>query len=395
MIESLLSSNIVQLFLTASTGAGIYLAWRMGLKVVLPLVGYVLSVGVIVGAITGFGETYVYSDYYRRSFFFYGDIIPLAVGFVFLFAVASRRDVLAVLAATACLFASGKAAMVITLVMAGVMVWLHWSRTPSLLPRLARLGALGGALYALCIAVVLLADLSPDRLLVRVADLIDATSADSAAPADETSTGKWSREFAKSLREYGQGANHRGACATIQKCYDNMLASAWYQRYYSSAAGLWMMWQGGFHGDDYPGSADEFADLMIRVNPFGLNDKYDLERWDWYRMGNVQNPYLAFGAGYGPIMLLGLICVFAIFWFMAASNLVRGESDIGAVFSVFYLVAIPLNQTQSWLQSWSVILVLVGFCAMHILLEFLRRRGKLPGAIARRVEGPWERDPIL
>jgi hypothetical protein len=368
-MESLASSNIFQLFLTASAGAGGYLAWRAGLRSLLPVLGYGVCAGIVFGALTGLGETYVYSDFYRRSFFVFGDIVPLVAAFVFLYAVVARRDVLAILAATACLFASGKAALVLLVIMAGVLVWLHRFRGDALLSRFARAGGAAAVIYAACIGFSAWADLSPDRYLPYLADLVGA----------ETRIGQW-------LSNAAVDANHRGACPSVNKCLETQVASAWEQRYLTSLAGLWMAWQGGFHGDDYPNSANEFADIMVRHNPFGLNETYDLNRRDWYRMGQVQNPYLAFGAGYGLAALAGLLCLFLVLWLMAAQNLAHGERGAGCVFAVFFMVVVALNQTQSWLQSGSFVLVLNGFCGMHILLEFARRRMALPGRLARPID---------
>ena len=76
---------------------------------------------------------------------------------------------------------------------------------------------------------------------------------------------------------------------------------------------------------------------------------------------------------------------------VALFNLLRGENGPAAIFSIFYIVIVVFNQTQSWLMSGSLILALLGFCAFHILITWLSRNYRVSESFqpfgALRTEG--------
>ena len=357
MMNTLLSSNLVQLGMTASAGMVVYLAWRGGAKIVISAFSWFLCLGILFGAITGLGETYIYSTYYRRSFFYFGDLVPMVVNFVFLFAIITGRTGLAYLAATAAILSGGKAALLLLGVMVAVLALLHRFEQPKLWRRFASAISAGLVVYGVLIGVSALTQSAPDELLGRLAE----TTEDWGGASDR-------------LRDNSSDANHRGACPTIDVCAKTQLIEPLKMRYFSALGGLWMTMQGGFRSERYPSTAEMFSELMTAANPFGINDIYGLTSNDWHRIGSVQSPYLAFGAGYGPWLLATLLIMLFGIGLLAMSNLLAGERGLSAAFSIFYLVTIVLNQTQSWINSASYGLVLVGFCATHIVIEWIRRR---------------------
>lgn len=135
--------------------------------------------------------------------------------------------------------------------------------------------------------------------------------------------------------------------------------------------------QGGYRGARYPSSPDDFANLMVQENPWGINDKYGLDFGDWKKMRAPQNPYMRFGSGYGPWYLGFIVVAFLTIGVFAVLNLLDGETGPPIVFSIFFIVNIIFNQTQSWLTSGNPILVALGFCAFHILLTWFTRRHSL------------------
>lgn len=174
--------------------------------------------------------------------------------------------------------------------------------------------------------------------------------------------------------------NHAGhaACETSEKCLKTQVASPIKQRLITSGAGLWMTMQGGFSGPAYPGSRKEFADFMMRYNPFGFNDKFNLSWREWYRAGAIQHPYLNIGSGYGPIGFA--VCMFFYLYtsFVGYKN-IRGGLDQTQFrsFTVFFIFLVLINQTQPWIQSGSLLLFVSGIAAAHIwIIEISNRLDK-------------------
>ena len=356
-MTELISNNIVQVTATSVFGVSVYFAWRAGGKIIILILAWVTCLGILLGGIFGLGETYIYSDFYRRAYFYYGDLVPMAINFVVLFAVTTNRMGLACIAAAA-LFAGGKAALVLLVVMAAILFALHWSRQPMLWRRFAGAFAVGILVYGVSISVSVMVKATPDRVLGWLADHTEALG-----------------DVSAGLRKNAAGTIHLGACPTMETCMETQIVAPLKMRYFSALGGLWMTMQGGFRSDKFPSTREKFADLMTAANPFGINDTYDLTWTDWHRIGVVQSPYPAFGAGYGPWLLALLLIVLFGIGVLAVSNLLAGERGPCAVFSVFYLVTISLNHTQSWIHSGSYGLMLVAFCAAHVVLEWTGRRG--------------------
>ena len=144
-------------------------------------------------------------------------------------------------------------------------------------------------------------------------------------------------------------------------------------RYLSSIAGLWMASQGGFNRGRYPTASADFAKMMMRVNPWGINDRYGVTFEEWAKMARPQSPYAGFAASYGFWYLGALLLIFSMIWIVGFLNLREGESIAGSVITVFYMVHVTFNHTQEWLNSGNPVLILAGFCAFHILATRISR----------------------
>ena len=69
LIETVFSSNLVQLTATFATGAGLYLLCRYNKKIFI-LMAYILALGIFFGFLFNVGEVYSYSSYSKEYFLF-------------------------------------------------------------------------------------------------------------------------------------------------------------------------------------------------------------------------------------------------------------------------------------------------------------------------------------
>ena len=349
---ALFESNIVQLAMTAGFGSVLFLlAQRFSWLVAA--IGYILSAGIILSALFDVGEVYIYSDYYRRAFFYYTDGVTTLIVFVFLWAIITQNRLLAGMAAAAIFLSGGKISLALLVIAASLLLYLHKNEWRFLAKNISIFLAIGIMGYALVNSTALAIEkydiqsrISPDYPLLK------------------------------------ESVEHRGSCRTVGQCFQTQFGKAWEQRYYSSLAGLWMTMQGGFPGEHYPDSKEKFADLMMLANPFGVNDYYGLSHDDWKKIGTAQNPWLAFGSGYGPWLLALLLGIFFAICWLGATNIRAGQRDEAALYPLYFIVITLLDQTQSWLMSGSPILILVGFLSTQIIASALIRKDMLPRALS-------------
>ena len=352
-------SNIVQLALTAVFGTVIFLlAQRVSWLVAA--IGYILSAGIIVSALFKIGEVYIYSDYYRRAFFYYTDEVTTLIVFVFLWSVITQSRLLAGLCAAAMFLSGGKVSFVLLAIAVSLLLYSHKNEWQFLAKNTGKFLAIGIMGYAL---------VNSAALAIQKYDILTQISPDLTQISPDH---QW----------LTKGGDRRGSCRTLGQCVQTQVHSAWKQRYYSSLGGLWMTMQGGFSGERYPNSEEKFADLMMAANPFGVNDYYGLSHADWAKIGAFQNPWLAFGSGYGP-WLLGLLLgmFFAICW-LGVTNIRTGQRYEFALHPLYFIVIVIFNQTQSWLKSGSFVLILVGFMAAQIIVSALIRKDMLPNTLS-------------
>lgn len=362
-IGNVMSSNAVHLLLTFFFGASLSLLPVR--KLILPT-GAIIAVGIVISFTLLIGEVYLYSDTYRRAFFVFGDEITTVIGFVLLFAIAAKRPLMTLIALTAVLMSGGKVSFVLILLMLFLFFLIQresGERRPEA-KRLLALSAIAAMIYIACQALSL--------------QLMNTQAFNSTR-----------NHIASGLEEIGKSTIGKStigsrppkigtACATMSNCMESQISNPFLQRYYTSLAGLWMTLQGGFPGARYPGTPEKFADFMIAANPWGMNDRYNLTWNSWHWMGSVQNPYLGFGSGYGPFALLGLGLFLFAMAYLAWDNLRNGEPDTSSAFSIFFIVNVTMNWTQSWLMSGSPILIILGLCCSQILISAALRRDLPP-----------------
>lgn len=294
------------------------------------------------------GEVYFYHDFYARVFFIFGDSIPTVIAFFCLYAVAKNKSNLVYISFIALFITGGKATFLLLILM--LLQYSYWANKRSLK-------------FHISVIKYFVVGFLISLLLISLSRLIENTTYQKAI-AETSNSHLINAGF---LDANKLSSNHHGACPSLEVCAETQLINALKQRYYSSIGGAWMTTQGGYKGQLYPNTPDKFAALMMAANPWGVNDRYGLNYEDWKKIGQIQNAYLNFGSGYGPWMLGVLIFILSIGCYMAVSNLKYGEGPEGIAISVFFLVNIIFNHSQSWLHSGSLILILLGFCAAHIV----------------------------
>lgn len=363
LVEAVFSFNLVQLAATFASGAGLYVLCQR-YRNIFNLVGYFLSLGIFFSFLFNVGEVYPYSDYYKRAFFFFGDDVTTIIILFFCYAVLSGNTLLAILLAASIFLSGGKVSLILLLIMICMMYLANRKNDILFKKNFFTYIVIGLSMYFIMLFASIITEDSGFSGVVR--DISRSISEVVKTNDDgKSSIGKKSSINEKSsVDRLSRGA---GACKTLSRCFDTQIKAPVLQRYHSSLAGLWMTLEGGYRGSRYPSSSDDFANLMIQENPWGINDRYGLDFSDWKMMGVPQNPYLHFGSGYGPWFLGALVIAFFFIGLVAVFNLLGGENGAAIVFSIFFIVIVTFNQTQSWLTSGSPILIALGFCAYHIL----------------------------
>lgn len=336
---------------TAALGALSYLfvaRW----PVIIAVVGYIVAALLTVSFLLHVGEVYNYSNLYRRAFFHFGDDVTTWITPIFMWAVLSRRRFLAVAVACGILFSGTKISLVLLVLQCLAIVAISKGERRTIILDVLKPTAISVVVY------VSLALASP-YAMIAINQLARVVNCGAAA---EAGCGEIFQEL---LRGYG---NCREG-----DCLDTTLMRPLRHRAYSAAAGLWMTLQGGFPGQRYPDSPEKFADLMIEANPWGINELFEITRDEWIRIGTVQTPYLQFGAGYGMVLLAGLLVGIAGLSFLALRTIQGGKRGPFLAFGVFFVVNAVFNQTQPWLGR-GPILFLMGFCAASIVVTFVQQR---------------------
>lgn len=353
MAAHLLSSNLMQILLTCAAGFALFLAARHRPWVLEPA-GYGFAICILVSSLFGIGEVYDYSDWYRRAFFYFGDDATTIAVFFALYAVERERRLLAVLSFIAVVVSGGKAPMLLFMLASALMV-VHLRRErPDLGRRMVTLAAVAVVGY--------MGVTASSRVLERVPAMLP-TSLDAAVGWVGEGGGPDLEEAPPPVVVHAGN----GACAEASTCIATQLLAPVRQRVFSTVGGVWMMLNGGYGGEDWPGTADAFADLMMDADPWGINDAYGISRDEWRAMGQVQNPYVKFGAGYGLPMFATLVLAVLALNVAALQRLRRRDTALGTAVPLYFMVFSLLNQTQSWLEAGSVVLVLLAYCTSAIL----------------------------
>lgn len=329
MLAQLVNSNAVQLAAVAAAGgAGYLVAARW--PAIIAAVGFATAAALAVSFAFEVGEVYSYAGLYKRAFWHLTDGVTTWLTPILIWAVLARRRALAVAVACGILLSGTKIALVLLVLQYGAILVVSPGRRREVTRTLWTALAVGVVVY---LGLVL------------------------ASPHLVAGTG-------------GRPLPQR--CDSGADCLATQLARPLLERGVSSAAGLWMTLAGGFAGAEHPATPEAFADLMVAEDPWGLSDRFGIDRAAWLRMRTVQTPYLRFGAGYGLLPLVALLAAIAALCWLAIGNLRCGESDPLAAFSVFFVVNAVFNQTQPWISRGAILFVM-GFSAAHILTRRLSR----------------------
>jgi len=350
MIDTILSSNIVHMAITFLWGVGLYLLSKR-YQPLVSFIGYVLSFGVIFSFIFEVGEVYAYSYFYKRAFFYYSDEITTILILFFCYAVLSEKRILSFLTAMSIFLSGGKVSLVLLLIIIFAIKIIHSESNQIGVRPFFKYLVFGFLMYV------------PMIFVSHITSTLDFSRSIQSYLVKFETGGK------KTI--VGKPLRGNGKCSTISRCIESQIESRLIERYYGSIAGLWMTLKGGCRGTTCPNTPTAFASLMIRENPWGINDKDGLDFAFWKHIGRPQNPYLLYGAGYGVWILGATLLGILVVCLLAYRNLCGGEKGPSAVFSIFFIVIVVFNQTQLWLTTGSFLLATLGFCFSHIIVNWL------------------------
>lgn len=334
-----LESNLFQLVATAAVGSALWIVTRW-FSSLIKIGAYALTLGIILSGLLNIGEVYVYSEYYRRAFFYYSDEITTVLVFLFFYYFIRKDTILILFLAMSIIISGGKMSIILFIVLSVIFFSVNWRCCGARLKWFFGYLLIGVLGYAVVVAISL--------------------------QIEPYETGRFA------------GKN---ACRTVKMCIETRVGNV-LQRYISGVAGVWMTIEGGFPGERYPGTPEKFANLMMEADPWGINEEYNLTWEHWRKIGVVQPPYARFGSGYGPWMLGGLLALFLAIGMGAVTNLRKGARNEASLYAIFFLINVTFNQTQSWLNSGSIVLILTGACATQIIVSIMLRRSLM---LTRRV----------
>lgn len=328
------------------------------------VVGHLISAfGIFSSAIIGFcflfdlGETYNYSAWYKRSFGPFGDGFPFALILPLTYAYHRRSFYLFALTLTALVLAGGRMVLLFALIAVLFQAVVNKRTDPWHY-------ILKGGVIALCayFVLVFISNFEFASLKIGVQEEIEDVA---------NQPGSSMIPLIKELVPVKPVSGR--VCETAKNCIRTQVSWPLRQRIASSIAGLWMTFEGNFSGKNYPGTRDKFADLMMGRNPWGINHHFGMDRTDWLRTGGVQNPYLKFSSGYGPLSLPLIIGLFLTSAYVGFRQLWSGrDRSMFSVWTIFLISLVVLNQTQPWIQSGSFILFLSGIATAYIWSVELR-----------------------
>ena len=374
-INALLSSNLVQLALTFGLGALLgVIAYFDKNQRLMKLTLAILSLSIIASFVLTIGEVYQYSPYYKRAFAIFGDDISTTILLPLLLASLYRHPGWYWLGLVALLMTGGKTSIILFIIGLVAIGYCNAGSARILLRRTAI-----GLLIAVpaYFAAGHIGNM-PDVKAYGVALVAKENKIEAPKVVDRETVLKLNlaiHEKPGEVKLYAGTVLGFKHCTEIGNCLYKQSENALRDRLLSAAAGLWMTLQGG-----YPGlSMEGFVDLMMKNNPWGLNDKYNLTAADWARMAMPQNAFTHFGAAYGLWFMLALIAGLLFIAMLGAYSIQRGMRGSGSAYAVFFATVVIVDQTQIYLTAHSSILLMLGVAAGAILLAALQAsRGAQP-----------------
>lgn len=381
MLAQLASSNAVQLAATfVAGGLGYLLAVRW--PAILAVAGFAAAALLAVSFVFDVGEVYSYSPLYKRAFWYLGDDVTTWLTPLLMWAILSKRRLVAMAVACAILFSGTKISLVLLALQFLAIVVISKGLRRELIADLVKPLLVAVAVYVPLVLASPYMMAAGNKAAATIVSTAEQPAAGTRPVAGAVVSNKQPVVASEPL--FQPSRQGRGSCRTGD-CLLTHLTRPLHDRSFSAVGGLWMMLQGGFPGERYPNTPEKFADLMLEANPWGINDTFGITRDEWIKMGTVQTPYLQFGAGYGPVSLAILLAAIAAIGVLGIKNVIAGERGPFVAFTIFFAVNAIFNQTQPWLTRGPILFV-VGFCAAHILARYLSQRR--PGATAS--EGPRE-----
>lgn len=361
--KSIFTSNLVQIVITLLAGAATYYsafvlnrtlisnkllqAYQIKkiFEAIVILISIFLSGTILISFLFDLGETYTYSEWYKRSFGPFGDGFPFALIMILNFGIYSKNPFLVITSLSTILLCGGKMVIIASLINIAI---LH--KTSGI-----KFSASDIVKYLVIPLLIYFFALAISKYLVS--EQIKTTSQDIS-----------SAEL--NIENTTQGI---GACDKFEKCIETQVNSAIKQRLITTLAGAWMTLEGGFPGSGYPGTPEKFADFMISKNPYGLNETFNLDRTFWLNAGAIQNPYFNFGSGYGLIGFFTIILFFISTSINGFRLLNTNNKSLLNFLVLYFLSLVFLNQTQQWIQAGSLLLYLSGISAAHIWTSVILR----------------------
>ena len=343
-MQDLINSNAIQTILVSFSGAAAYFAhkyWPPFLSIICGIVSTLIGLSILLDI----GEVYSYSDYYKRAYWYFGDDVTTCLTPLLIWSLLSRRNILSIAIAAAIIMSGGRMAIIILLFQILLLL---------LLPRINCRQLMSGLSLAIPVALALyftFVSISPSA--IELSNKLTVALVDE--PLFEIST---------------DGGDCRAG-----NCFENKVNRPARIRLYGAIAGLWMTVQGGYPGATFPNTPEKLAHLMMDANPWGVNDRLGLTEKDWIETGTIQSPYLQFGAGYGPYLLLLVMTFVGGVGFVGFRSLLTAPPDANSALSVFFIINAVFNQTQAWLLPGPV-LFLMAFCGTHVLLQLPPFKGR-------------------
>lgn len=322
-------------------------------------VGSIIAALIVLSFTLGVGEVYQYEEYYRRAFFIFGDEVATLLTFFCLLALATKRLALLILFTTALAMTGGKTAIALYLIACTGLFWLYPAVRPVGIRHFILALLLAAPLYFSCSAIGNIPQVR--ELGQEIAALIETTTSVSVPPS-----------------RVADFANCQGVECLIQQAHDALRG-----RYISAVAGLWMTSNTALFAGNYPTTRDQFAALMMRHNPYGMNEHFHMTYDSWHWLGMPQNPYIHIGSAYGWGGLLALVFAVSLCGVYAVRALALAPTEAQAVYPLFYLTVALCNQTQIFFTPGSSILVAFAACGAYSLV-LVRKSATLPVDLAAK-----------
>ena len=347
-VERIVTSNLLLTCLTFLLGVSCSLLIRHDYFLKLAKV-----VSVFIAFFLGFsflfniGEVYQFSDYYKRSFFRFGDGVGGGLLFLIFVAVFYNKSTYFYILVAALSLTVSKVSFVLFI----IGMFLLYFYSIEYRKRVLLRSVLSIPFAFIC--YFCLAYLSNLSSVQAYSNEIQKTAQLSiknveSFPVINNSYKKQNYKF----------------CEKKYECLKKQSMSSLSDRYFSSIGGLWMTIDGSFMGRDvYPNSADKFAKLMMSSNPYNINEEYNLDYSDWFRMGQPQNPYISFSSGYGIGGLLSIFILVCSTFIVAVYILPMLKNTSLAAYPVFFITYAVFNQTQLYINPFDGNLFLLGYAA--------------------------------